>query len=74
MNEDFVKKPGFIYIQSEELNQIVAISKKTGKAYCQDGTIYSADEVAVLKKNGGVHKTVHIVKGAFKGTLVERKK
>ena len=70
--KDFEKKPGFIYIESEELQQVVAISKKTGKAYCQDGTEYSAAEVEILRKNGGIDLAVHLVKGCFKGVLVER--
>ena len=50
--EIFQKKPGFIYIKSDELKQIVAISKKTGWAYCQDGTKYSPQEIEdVLQKS-----------------------
>jgi len=71
---DFVKKPGFIYIESKELEQIVAISEKTGKAYCQDGTTYSADEIALLKKTDGIDRAVHIVKGQFRGTIIEIQK
>lgn len=63
-------KPGFIYIDSHELKQIVAISKKTGWAYCQDGTKYSPAEVALLQKGGGVQLPVHIIKREFGGTLV----
>ncbi len=73
MTKDFEKKPGFIYIDSEELQQVVAISKKTGKAYCQDGTEYSAAEVQILRKIGGINREVHLIKGAFKGQIVELK-
>lgn len=74
MNKEIKQKPGFVYIDSKELNQVVAYSKKTGKAYCQDGTEYSAEECDILRKNGGINLAVHIVKGLFKGELVEKYK
>ena len=66
----FERKPGFTYIDSHELNQLVAVSQKTGWAYCQDGTRYSPAEVEILKKNGGIVLAVHIIKKEFAGILV----
>ena len=45
-------KPGFVYVDSTELKQIVAVSKKTGWAYCEDGTKYSKEEVDILRQGG----------------------
>lgn len=71
--ENFERKPGFVYIDSKELGQIIAISEKTGKAYCQDGTVYSAAEIEILKKNGGIALPVHLIKKQFRGTIIEIK-
>ncbi len=67
---ELVQKPGFIYIDSRELNTVVAVSKETGWAYCQDGTKYSPAEVEILKRSGGVNMAVHLLKREFGGTLL----
>lgn len=63
-------KPGFVYVDSTELKQIVAVSKKTGWAYCEDGTKYSKEEVDILRQGGGVSLPLHILKKEFNGTIV----
>ena len=64
------RKPGFIYMFSEILNQEIAVSNKTGWVYCEDGTKYSPDELKLLHTIGGfLPLEVHILKSQFKGTL-----
>lgn len=66
------KKPGFTYIYSETLKQEIAMSNKTGRVYCQDGTQYSPEEVMQLQKTlGEIPIFVHLIKKHFGGTIVE---
>jgi hypothetical protein len=41
-------KPGFIYIQIAAIGQTIAFSKKTGTVFCEDGTVYSPEEVQLF--------------------------
>lgn len=65
------RKPGFTYMFSNQLHQEVAISQKTGDAYCEDGTKYSAKEIELLKKTyGKIPENVHFLKKHFDGVIV----
>lgn len=61
------KNSDWIYKYSENLKQNIALSKKSGWVYCEDGTKYSPEEYAILKSTG---QQVHIVKKMFDGVLV----
>lgn len=64
-------KPGFTYIFSKTLKQEIAMSNKTGRVYCQDGTQYSAEEVLQLQKTlGEIPLEVHLIKKHFGGTII----
>ena len=43
--EEKKRKPGFTYIWSETLKQEIAMNDKTGKVYCEDGTVYGGCNV-----------------------------
>jgi hypothetical protein len=67
-----VYKPDFIYIISDLLKQEVAVSKKTGWVYCEDGVKYSPQEMAVIKKAGSVlDAETHMVKKTIGGEITE---
>lgn len=65
------EKAGWKYKFSKELNQKVALYIASGWLFCEDGTKYSPDEIAVLNKN---HQTIslqaHLIKKVFDGKLV----
>lgn len=65
------EKAGWKYKFSKELNQKVALHIASGWLFCEDGTKYSPDEIAVLNKN---HQTIslqaHLIKKVFDGKLV----
>lgn len=65
------EKAGWKYKFSTELNQKVALHIASGWLFCEDGTKYSPDEIAVLNKN---HQTIslqaHLIKKVFDGKLV----
>lgn len=65
------EKAGWKYKFSKELNQMVALHIASGWLFCEDGTKYSPDEIAVLNKN---HQTIslqaHLIKKVFDGKLV----
>jgi hypothetical protein len=73
-----VFQPGFIYIKSNELNQEIAFSLKSGWVYCEDkgpdGKLinYGLEEIKILKANGMEKITlpVHLVKKIFGGRIV----
>ncbi len=68
-------KPGWLYKYSEELKQEIAIHKETGWIYCQDGTKYSPQEVAMIKDTGmKLPKSIHDLKRAFDGEIVKTEK
>ncbi|MCQ2088175.1 MAG: hypothetical protein MJZ37_08970 [Bacilli bacterium] len=66
-----VYKPGFTYIFSKSLNQEIAVNQKTGKVYCEDGTIYTPEEIAIIREHyGEIPLQVHIIKMKFGGIIV----
>jgi hypothetical protein len=61
------RKPGFVYVYSEILEQEIAWSKNTGIVYCQDGVKYSPAELKILHKGGAeLPLAVHILKKFLK--------
>jgi hypothetical protein len=65
------QNPNFIYIYSETLKQIVAMSKKDGRVVCTDGVVYTAAEIAVLVAAGkDLTLEEHNVKKAIGGEIV----
>ena len=71
---DKPRNPNFIYIQSDLLKQIVAVSKKTGWVHCEDGVKYSPAEMEVIGRAGGVlDMATHLVKKNIPGEIVDVK-
>lgn len=72
-------RPGFMYIKSNELNQEVAFSLKSGWVYCEDKgpdgkfVNYSPEEIQILNADGKGRITldVHLVKKIFGGRIVQ---
>ncbi|MCQ2588545.1 MAG: hypothetical protein MJ174_10545 [Treponema sp.] len=65
------QNPEWFYKYSENLKQNIALNKKTGWVYCEDGTKYSPEENAILKSTGQpILLQIHIVKKMFDGVLV----
>ena len=65
------QKSDWFYKYSENLKQNIALNKKTGWVYCEDGTKYSPEENAILKSTGRpIPLQVHIIKKMFDGVLV----
>ncbi|MBQ5908535.1 MAG: hypothetical protein IIW80_10845 [Treponema sp.] len=65
------QNPDWFYKYSENLKQNIALNKKTGWGYCEDGTKYSPEENTILKSTGQpIPLQVHIVKKMFDGVLV----
>ena len=65
------QKSDWFYKYSENLKQNIALNKKTGWVYCEDGTKYSPEENAILKSTGQpIPLQVHIIKKMFDGVLV----
>jgi hypothetical protein len=68
-----------MYIKSDELNQEVALSLKSGWAYCEDkgpdGKLvnYSPEEIQILDADGKGKLTlgVHLIKKIFGGRIVQ---
>lgn len=66
------RKDEFIYMQSETLNQEIAISKTSGKVYCKDGTVYTPAEIEEIRKHyGELPLIIHIIKKKFGGIIVK---
>jgi hypothetical protein len=64
-------KPGWEYIYSNVLKQEVAVNIKTGKVYCEDGTIYSPEEIKIMDSaKQEITPEVHHVKKIFGGAIV----
>jgi hypothetical protein len=64
-------RPGWEYIYSGALGQEVAVSIKTEKAHCEDGTIYFPEEIKILNSaNQEITLGVHLVKRVFEGEIV----
>jgi hypothetical protein len=65
-------KPGFVYIKSEILKQEIAMNKKTGRVYCEDGAQYSPNEMLLFYEAGvEVDVGTHVVKRIFEGEVVK---
>jgi len=65
------RNPNFIYIKSDLLLQEVAVSKKTGWFFCEDGVMYSPAEVEVLRKaNRVLDMATHQIKKIIGGEIV----
>jgi len=65
------RNPNFIYIKSDLLHQEVAVSKKTGWVFCEDGVKYSPAEVEVVYKASRVlDMATHQVKKIIGGEIV----
>lgn len=65
------QNPEWFYKYSENLKQNIALNKKTGWVYCEDGTKYSPEENVILKSTGQpIPLQVHIVKKMFDGVLI----
>jgi hypothetical protein len=66
-------QPGFLYMQSKELNQEIALSEKSGWVFCEDGVKYSPQEVQIIKAggNGKIDLGVHNAKKVFGGEVVK---
>ena len=68
------QNPDWFYKYSENLKQNIALNKKTGWVFCEDGTKYSPEENAILKSTGQpIPLQVHIVKKMFDGILISAK-
>ena|GEM_PF-1233084 len=65
------RNPNFIYIKSDLLVQEVAVSKKTGWVFCEDGVKYSPDELEVIRRSNGVlDMATHQIKRILGGEIV----
>jgi hypothetical protein len=63
-------KPGWEYMHSETLKQEIAVSLKTGKVYCEDGTIYSPEELKLMRNaKQEITLGVHLAKKVFGGEI-----
>lgn len=62
----------YVVIESEALGQKIAYDKKSGRLYCEDRTVYSADELFRLgfNRNAEIPQSVHLVKKIFGGEIV----
>jgi hypothetical protein len=68
-------KPGFIYMRSASIGQMIAYSKKTGCVICEDQTVYSPAELQLLFDTGTeADSATHLVKKIFKGEVVRVEK
>jgi len=66
-----IYKPDFIYIKSDLLKMEVAVSKKSGWVYCEDGIKYSPQEAAIVQSAGSVlDMATHNVKKYIGGEIV----
>ena len=66
------RKPGFTYFWSETLKQEIAMNDKTGKVYCEDGTVYTPEEIKVIQQHHGeLPLCIHILKNKFKGEVID---
>jgi hypothetical protein len=64
-------KPGFIYIQSAAIAQMVAYSKKTGCVICEDKTVYSPKELQLFHEaDAELDLATHLIKRIFGGEVV----
>jgi len=66
------RNPNFVYMLSDGLQQVLAISKKTGNVTCEDGVKYSYDEI--IRIEGNLTLEAHRVKKLIGGEIVEYRK
>ena len=66
------RNPNFVYMLSDGLQQVLAISKKTGNVTCEDGVRYSYDEI--IRIEGNLTLEAHRVKKLIGGEIVEYRK
>ena len=68
------QKPGWTYIYLEELKQHIARHDASGWIYCEDGTKYSPQELALITNNWQkpheLPLSVHLLKKEFGGEIV----
>jgi hypothetical protein len=65
-------KPGWEYIHSETLKQEIAVNIKNGKVYCEDGTVYSPEELKIMDNaKHEIAPGVHLVKKVFGGEIIK---
>jgi hypothetical protein len=65
-------KPGWEYIRSDTLKQEIAVNIKTGKVYCEDRTVYSPEEIKILKAaKQEITPEIHLVKKVFGGEITD---
>jgi hypothetical protein len=65
-------KPGWEYSYSSELKQEVAVNIKTGKVYCEDGTLYKPEELKIMEgAKQEITLGVHLVKKVFGGEIID---
>jgi len=62
------RNPNFVYMLSNGLKQVLAISKKTGNVTCEDGVKYSYDEI--IRIGGNLTLEAHRVKKLIGGEIV----
>jgi|GEM_PF-6525136 len=62
------RNPNFVYMLSDGLQQVLAISKKTGHVTCEDGVKYSYDEI--IRIEGNLTLEAHRVKKLIGGEIV----
>jgi hypothetical protein len=65
-------KPGFFYINSAILKQEVAMNVKTCRVYCEDGVLYSPQEILLFHEaDTEIDVATHLVKKVFGGEVVK---
>jgi hypothetical protein len=65
-------KPGFLYLKSGNLKQEIAMNRKTGWVYCEDGAQYSPQEMLLFYEAGSeIDAGVHIVRKVFNGEVIK---
>jgi hypothetical protein len=65
-------KPGWEYLYSGGLKQEAAVNIKTGVVYCEDGTVYSPDEIRTLgAAKQEITPEAHLVKRVFGGVITQ---
>ena len=62
------RNPNFVYKFSDALQQVLAVSKKTGNVTCEDGVKYSCDEIMLIE--GKLTPEAHRIKKLIGGEIV----
>lgn len=67
-----LQKPGWLYIDGQNIHQIVALHLDSGWIQCSDGVKYSPSEMDLLDEfPGKITPEIHRVKKVFDGTIVK---